>query len=118
MRAEDSTGPDRACDADSALAVPPARFRVLLEGVAAAWESGAELRFDPAAPRCRFLRDGAEAAIVSVERQPFGAVWRVAAPGRRERAHASVLPALRGLRGLLCPERPGGRVFFARDDGA
>ena len=91
------------------------RFRILLEGALAAWQVDAVLTFESSAPGCRIdCADGATVTI-SVDKQAFGPVWRIAESGRRERVHASIVPALRGLRAVLRPDRAAARVLFVSD---
>ncbi|MDA1308325.1 MAG: hypothetical protein O2985_01830 [Proteobacteria bacterium] len=94
------------------------RFRVLIEGALAAWQLDVELVFAATEPICRILRDGEEVLAVSIEDQPFGMIWRIVEPGRRDRVHPSIVPALRGLREILCPDRATGRVLFVAGEGA
>ena len=94
----------------------PARFHTLIEGAVHAWRADVTLNFDDTNLRCRVNRGGQECVSVAVERQPFGTVWRIAEAGRRERVHASIVPALRGLREILAPERSAGRVLFVQGD--
>lgn len=96
----------------------PGRFRVVIEGVIHAWQADVALDFDDAATRCRISQDGLERVSVLVERQPFGTIWRLNEPGRRERVHPSIVPALRGLRQILAPGRSSGRVLFVQGDRA
>ena len=93
----------------------PRRFRTLIEGAVAAWTAPVTLAFDEDTAVCRISRDDESFVTVNVEMAPFGVVWRIAAPGQRARVHASVVPALRGLRTILCPERGGGRVLFVSE---
>ena len=105
VRADTSGGQD---------GVTPERLRCLFLGLIDAWGSGVEACCSGMS--CRFLREGTEIASLVIERHPFGTVWRIGIPGRRDRVHESVLAALRSLRQELCPDRPGGRVLFVRDD--
>jgi hypothetical protein len=93
------------------------RFRALIEGALRVWRVETELTFSQSESRCQILRGGMEVASVSTEVQPFGTVWRIQEPGRRERVHPSIVPTLRGLREILCPDRAIGRVLFVSEDG-
>ena len=95
----------------------PDRFQVLIKGALDIWRVDAGLSFSEPLNRCSITIDGHDVAMISVEVQPFGVVWRVQEPERRERIHASIGPALRGLREILSPDRPAGRVLFISDDG-
>lgn len=93
------------------------RFRVLIEGALVVWRVEAALSFDALENRCEIALGDHQVAAVSAETQPFGVVWRIQEPGRRDRVHASIGPALRGLREILCPERAAGRVLFVSEAG-
>ena len=93
--------------------VTPERFRLLVDGVLAVWGCDVEAEHDGLS--CRFLSAGGEVAGIGLEPHPFGTVWRVRATGGRDRVHQSVVAALRTLRGVLAPDRGGGRVLFVRD---
>ena len=94
------------------------RFRTLIEGMLAVWQLDVELVFAVTEPVCDILRDGESVLIISIEDQPFGMIWRIVEPGRRDRVHPSIVPALRGLREILCPDRGTGRVLFVAGEGA
>lgn len=95
----------------------PDRFRVLVTGALGIWRVEAALSFADGENRCGIALGGHEVAAISAEIQPFGPVWRIQAPGRRDRVHASIGPALRGLREIICPERAAGRVLFVSEGG-
>ena len=90
----------------------PERFRVLIEGVVAIWQVEANLAFEQDSTGCRITLSDGGVVMVGVEQQAFGPVWRISRPEQRERSHASVVTALRGLRAILCPDRPTGRAWF------
>jgi hypothetical protein len=94
----------------------PDRFHTLIKGALDIWRVDAGLSFTEPLNRCSITIDGLDVAIISVEEQPFGTVWRIQEPERRERVHASIGPALRGLREILSPDRSAGRVLFISDD--
>ena len=94
------------------------RFQTLIEGALGAWQVDVEPVFAATEFVCRILRDGEEVLVVSIEDQPFGMIWRIVEPGRRDRVHPSIVPALRGLREILCPDRATGRVLFVAGEGA
>jgi hypothetical protein len=91
------------------------RFRVLIKGALGIWRVDAALSFSEVDNHCAISVEAREAATVSWESQPFGAVWRVREPGRRDRVHPSIGPALRSLREILCADRAAGRVLFVSE---
>jgi hypothetical protein len=93
------------------------RFRTLIEGTLGIWRVDAALSFSEIETRCGIVVNGEGVASVGAETQPFGMVWRIQEPGRRDRIHPSIGPALRGLREILRPDRAVGRVLFVSDDG-
>ena len=90
--------------------VTPGQFRALVDGMLAVW--ACDVRAVHAGNSCSLLRAGTEIAALRLEVHPFGTVWRIAVPGGRDRVHESVVAALRTLRGIVSPERGGGRVLF------
>ena len=95
----------------------PERFRLLIEGTLAVWRVEGSLSFKDGEASCHITAEGRDMATVSREVQPFGTVWRIQEPGRRDRVHPSVGAALRSLREILCPERSTGRVLFVSEGG-
>lgn len=95
----------------------PERFRLLIEGTLTVWRVEAVLSFKDGDTLCGIAVQGRDLATVSREVQPFGTVWRLQEPGRRDRVHPSVGAALRGLREVLCPDRSTGRVLFVSEGG-
>lgn len=96
----------------------PERFRVLIEGLLAVWRVEAALTFEEEGCRCAVDAGDQAEVTISFERQPFGGVWRVAEPGRRDRVHPSIGAALKSLREILCPGRSAGRVLFVSESGS
>jgi hypothetical protein len=93
------------------------RFQVLIEGALAIWRVDAALSFAETGNSCEISLEGREASTISMETPPFGIVWRIREPGRRDRVHASIGPALRGLREIIRPDRAAGRVLFVSEAG-
>jgi hypothetical protein len=93
------------------------RFRALIEGALRVWRVEADLAFSQNESRCEIRRGGAQVVVVSTEVQPFGSIWRIQEPERRERVHPSIVPTMQGLREILCPDRAIGRVLFVSEDG-
>lgn len=90
-------------------------LRRLMNGLFAAWAISAEAAVtregDDSVVR---VRQGGLVVLTLRRRiEPFGAVWRVEAPGARARAHRSVQGALRTAGAILAPDRPRARVLFA-----
>jgi len=88
---------------------------VLIEGVLAVWRVKRDLSFEAGNCRCAVAEGDQAVVTISFERQPFGGVWRVEEPGRRDRVHPSVGAALKSLREILCPDRSAGRVLFVSE---
>ena len=93
--------------------VTPGQFRALVDGILTVWAR--DVRAVHAGNSCRLLRAGTEIAALGLEVHPFGTVWRISVPGGRDRVHESVVAALRTLRGIVSPERGGGRVLFVSE---
>lgn len=93
----------------------PARFRTLVEGALEIWRVEATASFAEGQAHCGIALKNERVVEISVEAQPFGTVWRLSEPGRRDRVHPAIGPALRSLREILCPDRPAGRVLFVRE---
>ena len=93
------------------------RFQILIEGALEIWRVDATLSFAEAENCCDIVIGTELAAAISMETPPFGIVWRIREPGRRDRVHASIGPALRGLGEILCPDRAVGRVLFVSEAG-
>lgn len=92
-----------------------AHLRQFLDGLLVAWAVDATVETWRAGDELHaVVRDGG-GALCEVRRgvAPFGAVWRVEAPGARPRTHPSVQGAIRSLGTILAPARPVGRVTFA-----
>ena len=93
------------------------QFRVLIEGAVRIWEPAAVADFDDTENRCRLTTIDGRHITIGLEDGPVGAVWRLAGAGQRDRVHLSIVPALRGLRAALCPDRPAGRTWFVPETG-
>ena len=91
------------------------QLRQFLEGLLVAWavDGAIETRRDGDDVRAVVQHDGREICDVRRSIEPFGAVWRIAAPGEKTRAHPSAQGAIRSLGAILAPARPVGRVMFA-----
>ena len=92
-----------------------ADLRIFIEGLAAAWRADVSIVACAEGDVLTATLRSKEAVVAEVRRelQPFGVVWRVQAPGGRERLHPSAQGAIRSLGAILAPDQPMARVMFA-----
>ena len=92
----------------------PVRFKTIISGALKSWDLDKDLTIEMNGLSCLIIEKSGLLVKVVYEEQAFGNIWKISKVGEKERVHPSVGATLKSLSLILSPNRPVGRVIFAK----
>ena len=92
----------------------PVRFKTIISGALKSWDLDKDLTIEMNGLTCLIIEKSGLLVKVVYEEQAFGNIWKISKVGEKERVHPSVGATLKSLSLILSPNRPVGRVIFAK----
>ena len=92
----------------------PVRFKTIISGALKSWDLDKNLTIEMNGLSCLIIEKSGLLVKVVFEEQAFGNIWKISKVGEKERVHPSVGATLKSLSLILSPNRPVGRVIFAK----
>ena len=92
----------------------PVRFKTIISGALKSWDLDKDLTIEMNGLSCLIIEKSGLLVKVVFDEQAFGNIWKISKVGEKERVHPSVGATLKSLSLILIPNRPVGRVIFAK----